>query len=120
MSKFVFEGTEYASKTACAIHLVNDLNKTVKEAAATVGCSYQTIYVNTVGKEARAKQMAKLQAKRLISSKREYSKAEISRRTGLGEKTIRKLFTVVAGKPEVAPVAPEAAPIAVETAPVVA
>jgi len=107
---FMLAGVEFASKTAAAISLV-DAGKSVKEAAATVGIAYQTVYVNTKGKEARQRQMAKLQAKRLISSKRKYSKAEIGRRTGLGDKTIRKMFNVVAG---VAPVegAPEAPAVA--------
>jgi hypothetical protein len=100
---FNLNGTEFASKTAAAISMV-EAGKSVKEAAATVGIAYQTVYVNTKGKEARVSQMAKRQAKKLISSKRKYSKAEVARRTGLGEKIVRKMFTMVAGNaPEVVP-----------------
>jgi len=91
---FVLNGVEFASKTAAGLSLL-EAGKSVKEAAATVGVSYQTIYVNGPGKAKRQKLMAKMQAKKLISSKRSYSKAEVARRTGLGEKTIRKMWTKV-------------------------
>ena len=93
---FTYDGKDYQSKTACAVALVG-AGMSVKVAAATVGIAYQTVYVNTVGKEKRVKQLAKRQAKKLAMSKRNYSKKEISRRTGLGEKAVRNIFKKIVG-----------------------
>jgi len=98
---FQRDGKDYASKTACAVELVAG-GMSIKEAAVTVGCSYQTVYVNVSkefggGKETRLKQIAKRQAKKLAMSKRKYTKSEIARRTGLGEKTVRKIFNQIVG-----------------------
>ena len=49
---FVLNGVEFASKTAAGLSLL-EAGKSVKEAAATVGVSYQTIYVNGPGKAKR-------------------------------------------------------------------
>ena len=95
---FQYQGKDYASKTACAVSLV-DGGMSVKVAAATVGIAYQTVYVNTLGKDKRLKQLAKRQAKRLAMSKRNYSQAEVRRRTkGLvGEKAVRSIFKQIVG-----------------------
>lgn len=87
---FEFNGKQYKSRTEAGIDLVNQ-GKSIKEAAILVGVSYQTIYVNTKGKENRQKLLSKLRAKKLLASNRSYSKAEIARRTGLSKKTISKI-----------------------------
>jgi len=91
---FTFNGREFASRTACSVQLVND-GMTVSEAAKNTGLEYITVYVSTVGKKHRLKQIAKRRAKKLKSSKKNYSIAEISRRSGLNYTAIKKLFTTV-------------------------
>lgn len=93
---FMYEDKEYNSKTACAIELVNG-GLSVKVAAASVGIAYQTVYVNTVGKKNRQRQMAKRQAKKLASSGKNYSQKEIVKRTGLGKDTVRSIFKNIVG-----------------------
>ena len=93
---FTYQDKEYNSKTACAVALVEG-GLSVKVAAASVGIAYQTVYVNTVGKKNRQRQMAKRRAKKLASSKRKYSQKEIAKRTGLGKDTVRSIFKGIVG-----------------------
>ena len=105
---YEYQGKVFASKTACAKELVEG-GLSVKVAAASVGIAYQTVYVNTVGKKNRIRQMAKRRAKKLASSGRNYSQKEIAKRTGLGKDTVRSIFKNVVGN---APAVVKESPVA--------
>lgn len=85
---FKYHGKEYNSKTQAGIDLVIHHKKTIREASKELGITYQSIYMNLPekfggGKENRMKQMMAINARRLMKSKKNYSKEEIAKRTGL-------------------------------------
>lgn len=88
-------GQKYLSKTAAGLALLRQ-GFSVSEASKKVGIAYATLYVNSIGKPHRAKLLAKLQAKRLLNSSRNYTQKQVSERTGLGIATVRNVFKTIA------------------------
>ena len=88
----VVEGIQYKSASDAVRELIKNGGKSIKEAAELSGVKYATAYAVTKGKDKVDSRHKKYQAVKLAKSTRNWTKADISKRTGIKPSTLHDLF----------------------------